>query len=147
MAGLTLFPEPGPRVFNAPPGLPFPDAFARGVLSRLDASGAGPEALADVEIIVSTQRAVRALRSAFVAASSGGALGPKLRTLSDLARDVDAPADAVPAMDGARRLLMLTQLVRALLEREPALGAPVVAPRLAADRSMCGKPGFHIKEP
>lgn len=137
---LTLFPEPGPRVFTVPPGLPFAKALADGVLTRLVAAGGDAAELADLEIIVSTERAVRALRSAFVAAArdrgwGAAVLGPRLTTLGGLSHDAAAPVDAPPAINGTRRLLILTRLVRALLENEPSLGAPSVASSLAADLS------------
>ncbi len=130
---LRLFPEPGPRAFSIPPGLPFAKSLAEGVLDRLTRSGAGPEALADVEIVVSTRRAARDLRSAFVAANGGAALGPRLRTLDGLGSDPRLPCDAPPAIESGRRLLLLTRLVRRLLEIDPSLAAPAVAPALAAD--------------
>ncbi|MEO1330211.1 MAG: hypothetical protein AAFW46_11145, partial [Pseudomonadota bacterium] len=130
---LRLFPEPGPRAFTIPAGTPFAQALAEGVLSRLRAAGAPAEALADVEIVVSTKRAARDLRSAFVAAGGGASVGPRLRTLDALGADPRLPCDAPPAIDGARRLLLLTRLVRALLKREPGLAATAVAPALAAD--------------
>ena len=128
-----LFPEPGPRVFNAPAGLPFPKAMAEGVLARLRACGADPAALSDVEIIVSTQRAARSLRAAFVEAADGVALGPRLYTLGDIGADLSLPCDAPPPIDKMRRLMLLTRLTRALLESAPELGAPAVAAPLAAD--------------
>ncbi|MBX2853553.1 MAG: hypothetical protein KTR21_01110, partial [Rhodobacteraceae bacterium] len=128
-----LFPEPGLRVFNAPAGLPFPRAMAEGVLARLRACGADPAALSEIEIIVSTQRAARALRAAFVEAADGIALGPRLRTLGDIGADLSLPCDAPPPIDKMRRLMLLTRLTRALLETAPDLGAPAVAAPLAAD--------------
>ncbi|MEL6318820.1 MAG: double-strand break repair protein AddB, partial [Pseudomonadota bacterium] len=130
---MELFADPGPRVFTIAPGLPFARALADGVVARLAAAGAGPEALADVEIVVSTRRAARAIRSAFIAACGGVALGPRLKTLAELGADEGVALDAPAAIDPTARRLALTRLVRALLVQRPDLGATAAAPGLAAD--------------
>ena len=130
---IPLFDEPGPRVFTAPPGLPFAQALAEGVMARLRAAGGDPADLADVEVVVSTRRGARALRSAFIRAGGGAALGPRLKTLAEIGADPALPFDAPPPIGASARRLALMRLVRALLVQQPALGAPSAAPGLAGD--------------
>ncbi|MCI4662185.1 MAG: double-strand break repair protein AddB [Neomegalonema sp.] len=130
---MDLFHEPGPRVFTIAPGMPFAQTLAQGIKARMAASGADPLALADVEIIVSTQRAVRALRSAFLRVNDGAVLGPRLRALGDIANDPAVSGQVPPAIGSMRRLLILARLVRVLLEQAPELGAPGTAAPLASD--------------
>ncbi len=135
---LTLFAEPGPRIFAAPSGRAVADAVAEGVLQRLADAGYGPERLLDVEILVSTRRATKALASAFARASGGVALGPRMRALTEAGEGLEtAPgiplAPLPPAVKPLDRLMALTKLTRSMLESAPHLAAPTAAPSLAKD--------------
>ncbi|WP_425051037.1 double-strand break repair protein AddB [Psychromarinibacter sp. S121] len=109
-------PTPGPRIFGLPPGADFPRAVVDGLLARM--AGQPPEALARVEIFVNTRRMQRRMKELF---DNGPArLLPRIRLVTDLATEA-AFADIPPAVPPLRRRLELTQLVAALLERQPDL--------------------------
>ncbi|WP_333780718.1 double-strand break repair protein AddB [Aliiroseovarius salicola] len=105
-----------PRLFALPPGLDFPNAVVQGVLER--ATGIRPEALAQVEIYVNTQRMQRRMRSLF--ADGGARLLPQIRVLGEIGQDL-ATKDLPPAIPPLRRRLELAQLVARLIEAEPDL--------------------------
>jgi len=110
-----------------PPHVPFLDALAAHWLSR-----AGPDPLAAAHglILLPTRRAARALNEAFLRQSHGrplllpriGALGALDEAPLALAGALDLP----PAVEGMRRLAVLTRLVMAL---ERQFGAPRTADR------------------
>ena len=122
-----LFSTPGPRLFAVPPGADFAAALARGLRARL--ADAPPEALARVELTLNTRRAARAVTAAFEDQGGAASFLPRIRTFDDLADD--PLAEAAPAVDPVRRMLTLTRLVAAFLERRPDLGPPAAAPALA----------------
>ena len=122
-----LFSTPGPRLFAVPPGADFAMELARGLRARL--ADAPPEALARVELTLNTRRAARAVTAAFEDQGGAAIFLPRIRTFDDLADD--PLAEAAPAVDPVRRMLTLTRLVAAFLERRPDLGPPAAAPALA----------------
>ena len=122
-----LFATPGPRLFAVPPGADFAAELARGLRARL--ADAPPEALARVELTLNTRRAARAVTAAFEDQGGAASFLPRIRTFDDLADD--PLAEAAPAVDPVRRMLTLTRLVAAFLERRPDLGPPAAAPALA----------------
>ena len=122
-----LFATPGPRLFAVPPGADFAAELARGLRARL--ADAPPEALARVELTLNTRRAARAVTAAFEDQGGAATFLPRIRTFDDLADD--PLAEAAPAVDPVRRMLTLTRLVAAFLERRPDLGPPAAAPALA----------------
>ena len=63
--------EGGPAVYTIPPGMPFADALAAGMLAR---TSGDPLALAGALVLLPTRRAGRALRDAFLRQSAGRAL-------------------------------------------------------------------------
>ena len=92
----------GPSVFNMPAGVSFVDALAE----RLIAESAGdPLALARMQVLVPTRRALRSLTEAFLRASDGRPLLlPRLRPLGDLDAEelvMSAPEEAAELFDGA----------------------------------------------
>ncbi|MBB5517496.1 double-strand break repair protein AddB [Amphiplicatus metriothermophilus] len=115
-----VFAAPAPRVYSIDAGRPFLADLARGLLASLPAD---PLALADVEILLPTRRAARALIDAFVAAAPGGraSLLPRLRPLGDADEDeiaLDAAAseddlDLPPAVSPLERRLVLARMVAA----------------------------------
>ena len=73
------------NVYTIPPGLPFVDALAAGLRSRL---GEAPEDLASAQIFLPTRRACRALSLAFVRQAGGRPLLlPKMTPLGDIDED------------------------------------------------------------
>ena len=123
------------NVFSIPSGVPFLKVFAEGLLERHAHDGA-PDALADVLVLLPTQRAVSALRSAFeerlLAVGGGAIVLPRLAALGDvdedeldLAKAIGGPfagADAVlPSIPPIRRRVHLARLIHRLLTiEEPA---------------------------
>ncbi len=105
-------------VFGLPPGTDFPRAFVQGLRAQM--AGTPPEAMARVTLFVNTQRMRRAMLAHLTA--DGAALLPKIRLVTDLARD-PLYHDLPPAVPALRRRLELSQLVTALLERAPTLAA------------------------
>src|SRR5690606_1541241 len=116
--------EPG--LFTIPPGRPFLDLLAAGILRQ---HGTDPEALARVTVLLPTRRACRALADAFLRAGDGRAmLLPKIRPLGDVDEDElvfyrsDDDATALPFAPLDRSLL-LAKLLRAspLAGDDPAM--------------------------
>ena len=121
-----------PAVYTIPPGEPFVDALAAGLLRR---HGDDPMRLGRVTVLLPTRRACRSLREAFLRASGGAPLLlPAMRPLGDLDEEdlglseadpgsADAPAALAaeadtdvltlpPAIPTLRRLLLLARLIR-----------------------------------
>ncbi|PIV74785.1 MAG: double-strand break repair protein AddB [Rhodobacteraceae bacterium CG17_big_fil_post_rev_8_21_14_2_50_65_11] len=107
---------PPPRVYATPLGVDFSTALVTGIENRL--LGQPPEALARVEIYVNTARTQRRLRALY--ADRGAGFLPRIRLVTDLATRPDM-ADLPPPIPPLRLRLQLSQLVAALLDREPAL--------------------------
>ncbi|MEQ5869232.1 double-strand break repair protein AddB [Sagittula sp. NFXS13] len=121
MSETKIFSASGPRLYGLPSGVDFPAALIEGLRARLE--GQPPEAIAQVELYVNTDRMRRRLRSLFDAGPAS--LLPKIRLVTDLADPLtraQLPAPVPPL----RRRLELTGLVSALLE-----SAPELAPRAA----------------
>lgn len=114
-------PEGAPRLFATALGVDFCAALVDGVLARL--SGAPPEALARVEILVANARMQRRIEALF--AARGPRLLPRIRPVT-AATDIAVAADLPPAAAPLRVRLELAQLVSALLARDSSL-----APRAA----------------
>lgn len=126
----------GPRgvaVYTIPSHRSFADALATGLINRF---GKEPLGLAQGRILLPNNRAVRAVTDAFVRASGGGLLMPRLIPVGDpeLAERVggaldriDVEAPVPPAIDPTERLLTLAAIVRSGGE------ASAEALRLAAD--------------
>ena len=118
-------------VFTVPSHRSFADALAAGLIRRF---GGDPMALARGRILLPNNRAVRTVTEAFVRASGGGLLLPRLIPIGDPELDdriggalepVDQAEPVPPAIDPLARLLMLASIV-------PADGAAERL-RLAAD--------------
>lgn len=111
-----MFARPGPRLFRLGLGLDFATELMRGLEERLD--GAPPEAWGRVTIYLPTRRMQRRLRDAFD--QGPPRMVPRLRLVSDVALD-PAGAGLPPPVPALRRRLELSQLIAALLAREPDL--------------------------
>ena len=114
-----------PALYTIPSGVPFVDALAAGILSRL---GDAPEDLARVTVLLPTRRACRSLREAFLRRRGEALLLPRLVPLGDLDEDELPLADgddggltggggAPTAIPRLRRQLLLTRLVMAFEKR------------------------------
>lgn len=118
------------RVFSIPPGIPFVDSLAAGLLRR---HGEDPLSLSDVLILLPTRRAARSLREAFLRATAGQPLLlPRMQAVGDVdAAELDfratGVADVPPAIQPAARRFLLMRLIRRL----PEFASPATAARLA----------------
>ncbi len=121
-----------PAVFTIPPGRPFLDLLAAGVLQRW---GKEPLELSRITILLPTRRACRALSEAFLRQSDGVALLlPKIRPLGDIDEDElelrgIAGDDSLPFTALDRNLL----LARLVLASPLAGNDPANALRLARE--------------
>src|SRR5689334_15566497 len=107
-----------PNVYTIPLHRSFADALVTGVLARF---GRDPIELARGRILLPNNRAVRAVTDAFVRASEGGLLLPRLIPVGDPELDdrVGGALDPIeqrdpipPAIDSLERLLKLAAIVR-----------------------------------
>lgn len=105
-------------VYTIPSHRSFADALAAGLIAR---SGNDPLALAKGRILLPNNRAVRAVTDAFVRASGGGLLLPRLIPVGDPELDervggaldrIDDEEPVLPAIDSTERLLRLASIVR-----------------------------------
>ncbi|MBX3564950.1 MAG: double-strand break repair protein AddB [Sphingomonas sp.] len=120
------------HLFTIPPHRPFADALADGLIARFGGDALG---LARGTVLVPNNRAKRAIQDAFVRASGGGLLLPRLVAVGDPELD-EAVFEAVedtdpvpPAIDPLQRRMILARLIQ-------ESGAPVDAAeavRLAGD--------------
>ncbi|MFT3967921.1 MAG: double-strand break repair protein AddB, partial [Sphingobium sp.] len=126
---------PRPAVFTIPAHRAFADALVAGVLASHGGvrKGGGPDAVAQGLILLPNNRAVRAVRDAFVRASQGGLLLPRLVPVGDveltervgLALDaMEEGTDIPPAIDPMRRHMILARLIQ---DARAAEGKPVDA--------------------
>ncbi|MEG3180276.1 double-strand break repair protein AddB [Sphingomonas sp. LT1P40] len=106
-------------LYTIPPHRAFADALAQGLIRRF---GGDPMRLARGIVLVPTNRAKRAITDAFVRASGGGLLLPRLVAIGDPELDEAAgpfldPADddvaIAPAVNPLQRRLILARLVQA----------------------------------
>lgn len=125
----------GLHLHSIPPHRAFADALAQGLIRRF---GGDPMRLARGIVLVPTNRAKRAITDAFVRASAGGLLLPRLVAVGDPELDEAAgpfldPADDAdpvpPAVDPLQRRMILARLVQA---GKPEIDA-AEAVRLAGD--------------
>jgi ATP-dependent helicase/nuclease subunit B len=103
------------NLYTIPPHRAFADALANGLIKRF---GVDPLALARGLILLPNNRAKRAIQDAFVRASEGGLLLPRLVAVGDpeldeAAFDLADEADPVPpAIDPLQRRLILARLIQ-----------------------------------
>ncbi len=110
------------HLYTIPPHRAFADALAIGLIRRF---GGDPLKLARGLVLVPNNRAKRAIQEAFVRASGGGLLLPRLVAVGDPELDeavFDAASEAPvpPAIDPLQRRMILARLIQ-------AAGAPVDA--------------------
>ena len=113
-----------PNVYTIPSHRSFADALVAGLLARF---GREPLALARGRILLPNNRAVRAVTDAFVRASEGGLLLPRLIPIGDPELDdriggaldpIEQDAAIPPAIDPLERLLKLAAIVPAATSAE-----------------------------
>lgn len=111
-------------LYALPIGVDFAETFVDGLLARLEGP---PDAMARVTVYLNSGQTLTAVKAAFDRrAAAGRALFlPRLRLLSEVGQD-GAPASPLA------RQLRLGHLLRALMAREPDLGAGQSVPQLAA---------------
>ncbi|URW76307.1 double-strand break repair protein AddB [Sphingomonas donggukensis] len=123
------------RLYSIPPHRAFADALVAGLLRRF---GGDATDLARGIVIVPTNRARRAIVDAFVRASGGALLLPRIVAVGDAELDesvgalfdsADDTAPIPPAIEPMERRMLLARLVQ---EADPALDA-AEAVRLAGD--------------
>ncbi len=116
----------GPQVYAIAAHRGFADALVAGLIPRYSDGDLG---LARLTLLLPSQRAARTVTEAFVRASKGGMLLPRMAVVGDLDLDetlgslldpLGAGADIPPAADPTRRWLRLAELLR----EEGGEGAP-----------------------
>jgi ATP-dependent helicase/nuclease subunit B len=131
--------SPRPQLFTIPSHKAFADTLVAGLMRR---AAGDPMALARGLVLLPNNRAVRAVTDAFVRASGGGLLLPRLVTLGspDLGEAVGAaldPADDAepppPAIEPMRRRMILARLVFEERARSGAAIDAAEAVRLAGE--------------
>ena len=124
-----------PLVYNIPAHRSFSDALAIGVINAI---GRDPAVLARGRILLPNNRAVRTLTEAFVRASDGGLVLPRLIAVGDpdigeriggALDPLDLADEVPPAIDPLDRQLLLASLIRA--DGEGAAEAMRLAAELA----------------
>ncbi|EGD58683.1 helicase [Novosphingobium nitrogenifigens DSM 19370] len=110
----------GPQVYSIAAHRGFADALVAGLIPRYREDGFG---LARLTLLLPSRRAVRAVTEAFVRASGGALMLPRMAVVGDLDLDEtlgplvdplpdDAGGDIPPAVDPTLRLLILADLLR-----------------------------------
>lgn len=124
-----------PLVYNIPAHRSFSDALAAGLINAV---GRDPLALARGRILLPNNRAVRTVTEAFVRASDGGLVLPRLIAIGDpdlgeriggALDPLDLDEEVPPAIDPFERQLLLARLIRR--EGESAAEAMRLAAELA----------------
>lgn len=115
-AGVTMFADPGPRLYGIAPGADFPATLVAGLIHRL--RDAPPEAMARVTLILNTARMRQRVQEAFL--RSGPRLLPRIRLISDITALAPMP-DLPPLHSPLRRRLDLARLIARLIQADPDL--------------------------
>jgi len=107
-----------PLVYSIPAHRSFSDALATGLIN---ATGRDPAALARGRILLPNNRAVRTVTEAFVRASNGGLILPRLIAVGDpdlgeriggALDPIDLAEEIPPAIEPLERQLLLARLIR-----------------------------------
>jgi ATP-dependent helicase/nuclease subunit B len=123
------------HLYTIPPHRAFADSLARGLIARF---GGDPMGLARGVVLLPSNRAKRAIQDAFVRASGGGLLLPRLIAVGDPELDeavFEAADDADPvpaAVAPLQRQLILARLLQEAESRHDAAEAVRLAGELAA---------------
>ncbi len=103
--------EPRPALFALPPGVDFPAELVAGLRAKLAA--APPEAMADVTLILNTERMRRRVREVLIRGGAG--FLPNLRLITEIGSDM-AEIGLPPPVSPLRRRLDLSVLLDQLLK-------------------------------
>ncbi|MGB3721313.1 MAG: double-strand break repair protein AddB, partial [Pacificimonas sp.] len=128
---------PEPAVYTIPPQGAFADRLATGLIDGFPFTHDSELALARTLVILPSRRAVRSVTEAFVRASNGALLLPRLTTLGDLDDELMPGVslvedwDDAPAIDTLERTLRLMPLVERWQKRTGQSRAKVETLRYA----------------
>lgn len=123
------------HLYTIPPHRAFGDALANGLIQRF---GADPMGLARGLVLLPNNRAKKAIQDAFVRASGGGLLLPRLVAVGDPELDeavfdtAGDPDPVPPAVNPLQRQLILARLIQQAEPRHDAAEAVRLAGDLAA---------------
>jgi ATP-dependent helicase/nuclease subunit B len=123
------------HLYSIPPHRAFADSLAAGLIRRF---GGDPLKLARGLVLLPNNRAKRAIQDAFVRASGGGLLLPRLVAVGDPELDeavfesVDAGEAIPPAVDPLQRRLILARLIQEAATQVDAAEAVRLAGELAS---------------
>ena len=129
-----------PQIYSIAAHRGFADALVAGLIPRYREDGFG---LARLTLLLPSQRAVRTVTEAFVRASGGALMLPRMVVVGDL--DLDETlgvlfdplgAEIAPAIDPLVRLLILARLLRQELALEPGAVVPGEAALVRLARGM-----------
>ncbi len=111
-------PTDQPRIFGLPAGVDFPAALIQGLKTRLAATP--PHEIANVQLIVNTQRMARRISGIFDHGPAG--FLPNIQLLTQL-EQAEPEFEMPPHVSPLRRRFELIQLISQLLTREPDLAS------------------------
>ncbi|WP_095011205.1 double-strand break repair protein AddB [Tsuneonella mangrovi] len=125
-----------PSVYSIAAHRGFADALVAGLIPRYSEPEFG---LARLTLLLPSTRAARTVQEAFIRASGGGMLMPRMAVVGDLDLDETlgalldplGAADIAPAVDPTRRWLRLAEIVREELGKDAPRGSALL--RLARD--------------
>ena len=128
--------RPGPKVYSIAAHRGFADALVSGLIPRYSQPDIG---LARLTLLLPSNRAARTLQEAFVRASEGGLLMPRMAVVGDLDLDETlgalldplGAADIPPAVEPTRRWLRIAELLREEMGRDAPRGSALL--RLARE--------------
>ncbi|WP_337190456.1 PD-(D/E)XK nuclease family protein [Tsuneonella aeria] len=126
----------GPQIYSIAAHRGFADALVAGLIPRYSEPDVG---LARLTLLLPSSRAMRTVQEAFVRASGGGLLMPRMAAVGDLDLDETlgalldplGAADIPPAMSPTRRWLRIAELLREEMGPDAPRGAALL--RLAQD--------------
>ncbi|GGD94620.1 double-strand break repair protein AddB [Tsuneonella deserti] len=131
----------GPKVFSIAAHRGFADALVTGLIPRYSEADLG---LARLTLLLPSTRAARTVQEAFVRASSGGMLMPRMAVVGDL--DLDETLGALldplgaagipPAVEPTRRWLRIAELLREEMGPEAPRGSALLRLAHEVGRTM-----------
>jgi ATP-dependent helicase/nuclease subunit B len=142
MGRIFVAERAGPQVYSIAAHRGFADALVAGLIPRYSKADVG---LAQLTLLLPSQRAVRTVTEAFVRRAEGGMLLPRMAVVGDL--DLDETlgplldpllqgADIPPAADPNRRWLRLAEILREVQESDAPHGAALLRQAFEAGRTM-----------
>ena len=133
--------RPGPKTYSIAAHRGFADALVAGLIPRYSEPDVG---LARLTLLLPSNRAARTVQEAFVRASGGGLLMPRMALVGDL--DLDETLGALldplgsagihPAVEPTRRWLRIAELLREEMGRDAPRGSALLRLAREAARTM-----------